>query len=225
METRNVDGDEEPREEEEGELLEQDLALEHRRLPHQEAIVIITGLVQMPTANEGVQSGDACVKAGSSDRPTQTERDHRQHVVHGRIVDGSTEEEEEGGEESEEKEDSAELQFDQVLGDIVDVHDGFDETDHCNTRRNAKDEEQRGADRPPAGIGELVVILVSGFDFQLQRDARYSESMDERDYGIRQNGENHERKIVDERFQKAVVDFQPVGESSRPHQTDVQPDL
>lgn len=187
--------------------------------------MIIAGLVQMPAADEGVQSGDARVKTGSSDRPPQTERDHRQHVVHGCIVDGPAEEEEEGGEESEEKEDSAELQLDQVLGDVVDVHDGFDEADHCNTRRNAKDEEQRGTDRPPAGIGELVVILVGGFDFQLQRDARYSESMDERDHHTQQNGENHECKIVDERFQKAVVDFQPVGESSRPHQADVQPDL
>lgn len=163
METDNVDGDEEPCNEEEGELLEQDLSFEHCCLPQQEAIMIITRFVQMPATDEGVQSGDARVKTRNRDHPTQRERKHRQQVIHVCIVHGSAEEKEEGGKESEKEKYSSELQLDQVLWCILEVCDGFDKPSHCNKGHHAENEEQWSTDRQPAGMGELVGMLVGGF--------------------------------------------------------------
>ena len=66
-------------------------------------------------------------------------------------------------------------------------------------------------------------MLVIGFNFHLQRGARNGQSIGEGDPSHTQNGNDNEAEIVDERFQKAVVDFQPVGQSSRLHQTHVEP--
>ena len=150
VETNNVNGDEHPREESVRELLADDLSLEHGGFPQEKTAVVVSGFVLVPATDERVQPDDASVEKRNGYEPAKTQRQHSDHIVDVHEVGGGAEEEDEGDEEAEEKRQTAELELDEVLRDVLRVGNGLDEPNDRNAYGDDKNECERRANRQPA---------------------------------------------------------------------------